>query len=251
MAELQIVYLIVVGGFQLMFVKKIILWIFKKKVKIGRIVATSVLLFYCYLLNFSVASLRVILCMLIANSNKVKNKFDIIGIAGALTLIISPSSVFNIGFCLSYLCTVSILIVTTISFDSELIKQICINASCLIVSIPFVLKISSQISIWSLLFCLIFSHIFVLIYIFYLFNFILLWFWPVILTWTSSIIFYGLKTLADSNTLVTLPSFGALGTTIYLLLISAVFIFAIKHFNVECSKNNVQLNRKEERDIFI
>ena len=64
MINLSIVYLIVIGGFHLSILKKVINFCFKKHFKIALIVNLLLIFFYSYLLSFSISACRVLITMI-------------------------------------------------------------------------------------------------------------------------------------------------------------------------------------------
>ncbi|MDR1991741.1 MAG: ComEC/Rec2 family competence protein [Mycoplasmataceae bacterium] len=181
MIDLSIVYLIVVSGFHISIFKRIIQYIFKSAPKIGNIVNIIIICLYCYLLNFAISVTRVFFMFLISwiFKRKIHNYFDVLGLAGIISLIFSPFSVFNIGFCMSYLCTGAILCVNKLSIENFLLEKILINIAAIIVSLPFVIQMQAKISIWVIFNSFVFSYLFMFVFIYFLLAFWIIWIAPI------------------------------------------------------------------------
>jgi ComEC/Rec2-related protein len=149
MIDLSVVYLIVISGFHLSFLKRLIHKMFGKHHKISYAISAGLIFMYLYFLNFATSALRVFISMVISKilRRKIKSRFDVLGISGLVTLLIEPSSAYSLGFCLSYLCTFVIIIVYEINFQSLLLEKVLVNLTATLVGIPFVLEINGYISL--------------------------------------------------------------------------------------------------------
>jgi competence protein ComEC len=148
MVDLSIVYLIIVSGFHLAIIKKIIHKILEKYPKASYLCSLSIIFFYTYLLNFSVSAFRVFLSTLlvICLKNKHLPQHEILGLAGLISLLFGPSIIFNIGFCLSYLCTAGIIFIVTLNINNVFLEKVLFNLIAILIGIPFVLMINHNIS---------------------------------------------------------------------------------------------------------
>lgn len=178
LVDLSIVYMVVISGFHLTILKYVIKKVFKNKV-ISNTINISFIFFYCFLLKFSLSAMRVLLCLLIKliSKNKV-NKYDILGISGLILIFLNPNASINYGFCLSYLCTCVIYFIFDLKIENVFWEKVLINVSAILISLPFVLMMNKQISIWSLFLALIFTYIFCFIFIYFLFTFWIIWIAP-------------------------------------------------------------------------
>jgi competence protein ComEC len=149
MIDLSIVYLIVISGFHLSFLKRLIYKIFGKHQKISYSISVGMIFMYLYFLNFATSALRVFTSILISTifRQSIKSRFDVLGISGLVTLFIEPSSAYSLGFCLSYLCTFVIIIIYEIDFQSLLLEKVLVNLVATLVGVPFVLEINGYISL--------------------------------------------------------------------------------------------------------
>lgn len=187
--DLSIVYMIVISGFHLTIIKRCIYKLIKNKT-ICNFLNILCLGFYSYLLNFSLSTMRVLLCLIlkIVLKNKL-NKFDILGLSGLILIFLDSSSPLNYGFCLSYLCTCVIYFIFDLNIENAFIERMLINITVTLISLPFVLLMNKQISIWSILFSLIFVHLFCFIFVYFLLTFWIIWIAPLQENLVNSIIY--------------------------------------------------------------
>jgi competence protein ComEC len=180
MIDLSIVYLIVVSGFHISVLKRIVSRCFCKIPLIGLIVNLITITLYCYLLNFAVSVTRVLLMYLITIifGKYLKNRIDILSVSALISLALGPSSMFNIGFCMSYLCTIVILVIFQWEISNPLLEKIVVNIGATLVSLPFVIHMQHQISIWVVLNSFVFSYIFALIFVYFILTFWIIWIAP-------------------------------------------------------------------------
>ena len=179
MINLSIVYLIVIGGFHLSILKKVINFCFKKHFKIALIVNLLLIFFYSYLLSFSISACRVLITMICGLLLKKysNNKYDRISLSGFLSLIIAPSIVKNIGFSLSYICTLGVCFIYSLKIKNHLLNQIVINVVSTLISLPFIYQINHSINVFSILNSLIFTYIFAFVFLIMLMIFWIKWIW--------------------------------------------------------------------------
>ncbi len=175
-ANLSVVYLIVISGFHLMFIKKIFNFLFKKFPKIAFLVNTILFVFYCYPLNFSYSVLRVLLTHLFSIiSKKYSNGiYESTSMSGMLCLICFPSSCFSLSFGLSYICTFAVIYVISLEIKNKILEKILINVCAIIISLPMIMSIDSNISLIAIINSFIFSYFFCFVFVyFFMFGFIL------------------------------------------------------------------------------
>jgi ComEC/Rec2-related protein len=99
-----------IGGFQVSFLKLIISKLIRNK-KVALIINLVVIGFYSYILSFRSGILRVFLCLVLTSIFRkvIRSKYDILSLSAIVTIFIAPTSVFDFGFCLSYLCTFCVM----------------------------------------------------------------------------------------------------------------------------------------------
>ncbi len=180
MANLSIVYLIVISGFHLSLIQNIFLKIFKNNLKTVRVFSSIFILFYSYLLNFSVNTVRVLFSNIIylCLSKRMKTIFDQTSIAGILSILIYPHVVSNYGFCMSYLCSIGIIYVGLWKIENYFLNQLAINLFAFIVSLPYVLSINEKVSLFVIINSFIFSYFICFTFIVILLTFWIKWIYP-------------------------------------------------------------------------
>ncbi len=186
--DLSVVYLFVVSGFHISMLNKLMKKIIKNK-KLFIFISFTLLLFYCYLLNFSVGALRSYFMLLIAwisNSNwnwkskwKKLNNYDILGGSALLVMLWSFQSIYSVGFQLSFLCTLFIILLNELEIHNKLFKGILINLICLIISFPIVISMNNKVNVLAIINGFIFSYVIILIFIWFILTFWIIWIAPV------------------------------------------------------------------------
>lgn len=180
MCNLSIVYLIVISGFHLSLIERICLKIFKKHQVVTKCFTTLFVVFYTYLLNFSVSACRVLLAdifyfVLLAFQ---KSKFDKTCLAGITSLLICPQICANYGFCMSYLCSIGIIYIGSLKIGNFIIEQLTINLFALMISLPFVVSMNNEISLFAIINSFIFCYFIMGIFIILLLTFWIKWIAP-------------------------------------------------------------------------
>lgn len=179
MINLSIVYMIVISGFHLTIFKHLINKLIKNRA-ISNIINLIFIYFYSFLLNFSLSTIRVLLCLMIRIIMKNKwNKYDILGISGLVSIVLNASAPVNYGFCLSYLCTCIIYWIFDLNINNIFIEKILINIFVTLASLPFVILMNKQISLWAIFLSFIFTYFFTSIFIYFLLTFWIIWIAPV------------------------------------------------------------------------
>ncbi|MDR0674784.1 MAG: ComEC/Rec2 family competence protein [Mycoplasmataceae bacterium] len=177
MINLSIVYLIVVSGFHISILKRLVSFALRKWPILANIVNIIIITFYCYLLSFAVSVTRVLLMFLISFifKKRLKNKIDVLAVAGLFSIMWDTTCMFNIGFCMSYLCTTVILLVYRLKISNMLLEKLLINIAATLISLPFIIYMQNQISLWAVFNSFIFSYVFAFIFIYFLLTFWLVW----------------------------------------------------------------------------
>ena len=178
--NLSIIYLIVIGGFHLSILQKIVRRIIKKPKILGEVIAFIVILYYTYLLNFSVSTSRVListLCGYLLFWTKF-NRYNKTACAGILSLLIYPNIIENLDFNLSYLCTFAVIFVFSFNIKNFFLRQIIINVLCTLISLPFVVSINHEISLFAVINSLLFNYLISILFIVMLFTFWVKWIYP-------------------------------------------------------------------------
>lgn len=160
-------HLFVVSGFHIAFLFNLICKIFKRKENIGLFVATFICLFYVFLLDFSVSSLRALLSLFLAQMFKGKlSKYDFLSIPGIFILMINPLNVFNYSFILSFLMTFSVVCVGQIvEKQKKIVQTLVITLFCFIAMIPLQLIMNYKVNFISLISNIILSYLVVIIFV--------------------------------------------------------------------------------------
>lgn len=231
MVNLSIVYLIVISGFHLSLVQIIFKKIFNRHAIIERIVSNTFILLYTYLLSFSISTVRVILSNLVGI---VRIKYRVspytkVSMAGIISLIICPSIIANYGFSMSYLCTIGVIYIYQHKIKNYFLNLLAINSLATFISLPFVLAMNEQISIFAIINSIIFSY-----FICFLFIIVLLIFW---IKWIYPIQYYLVLALTylvncfnDLNILIQLPNWNSMYIAIYIsTLMSSLLIYSKRY----------------------
>ena len=180
MINLSIVYLIVIGGFHLSLLQRIIKKVIIKPKVLGEIIGLIIVFFYTYLLNFSISTSRVLIstiCSYLLFWNKY-NRYNKTACAGIISILIYPNIITNLGFNLSYLCTFGVIYVFSLNIKNFFLRQILINVICTLISLPFIVSINHQISLFAVINSLLFSYLISILFIVMLFTFWIKWIYP-------------------------------------------------------------------------
>ncbi|MDR0985438.1 MAG: ComEC/Rec2 family competence protein [Mycoplasmataceae bacterium] len=232
MIDLSIVYLIVISGLHLSFMKILIFKLIKIKY-LKDIISLSLIFLYSYLLKFSISSTRVLITYVFSLMfrKNFKNYFDIVSLGAIFIVLCGPSCVFNYGFCMSYGCTFAILTINKLPINSELLKQIVISIVATLICLPFVILMNQQISVWAVINSFMFGYIFMLIFVYFLLTFLMFWLAPLHLVVVSSIHF-----IVDSanklNMLINIKNFSNIIQTSFFLIICMTLEFLYYKHNL-------------------
>lgn len=181
MCNLSIVYLIVISGFHLSLVERILIKIFKKHQVTTKVFTTIFVAFYTYLLNFSISACRVLIAdiwFFILYKSK-QQKYAKTCLSGITSLLIYPQVVANYGFCMSYLCAIGIIFIGSWKINNLVIEQIVINLFAFLISLPYVANMNHSISLFAIINSFIFSYFIMGIFIITLLIFWIKWIAPI------------------------------------------------------------------------
>lgn len=161
----SLTYLIAVSGFHIRILLSFFRKIFKKD-----LVGYSIVIFYLYLLNFSVSSYRAFLYYLLRKINKrldfdLSNN-DLLSLIGCVFIIVNPSIMFSFSFIFSFLTT---FVLEIFSLYSK--NKLLLSFYIYLVNVPLVLLTNYKINFSTILFSTILS---LPISFLYLFSFIYL-----------------------------------------------------------------------------
>lgn len=181
MISLSIVYLIVISGFHLMFIRKLVEFIFKKVPKISLAINLIIFFFYSFILNFSMSVFRVFLTMVFSKltSRRCKGEYEFTAMAGVFCLFCFPSVCFSLSYALSYICTFGIIYVASLEIKNFILEKVLMNIVAIILSLPFVLSINKEISLLAVINSFIFSYFFCFVFIYFFFFWYIWILWPI------------------------------------------------------------------------
>jgi len=100
-----------------------------------------------------------------------ENNFDILAISGIFSILLCPSCCLNYGFDMSYLCTFAVTVVYKMKFDNIFTEKILANLLATLMSLPFVIAMNQQISIFCLINSFVFTYLIVGIFVLLLLTF--------------------------------------------------------------------------------
>ena len=179
-SNLSIAYLIVISGFHLNILKRIITKILFKFKIISEIGCLCFILFYTYLLNFSIGASRILISSIFGYLlHKNKNPYTKTACAGIFSMIIYPNVINDIGFNLSYLCALCVIFILSYKIKNYIINQILICFLCSIISLPFISKINDEISLFVMINSLLFSFFINVFFVILLLIFLIKWIYPI------------------------------------------------------------------------
>ena len=178
--NLSISYLIVISGFHLNMLKRVIKKVVYKPKILAEALSICAILFYTYLLNFSTSTSRVLISMIIGDLlPKNKNRYTKTACTGILSLIICPKIIKDIGFNLSYICTFCVIYILSYQIKNFFINQILICFTCTMVSLPFIANINNQMNLFAVINSLLFTYFINISFIILILIFLIKWIYPV------------------------------------------------------------------------
>jgi ComEC/Rec2-related protein len=235
---LSVVYLFSVGGFQISMLKLFIGKIIRNK-KISAITNVLIIGIYSWTLNFSPGIMRVLFYLILSGifTKKLTNRYDILAISGILTIFFNPNCVFNYGWILSYICTYIVLYIYWKNICNKFLEAILINISCIVISLPFIMKMDNTINLNSIFLGIFVSCITIFAFCWFFLTFWIIWF-KLIHELVANITYGCLKGLCFYPS-VNVP-IKSLGETFYvfyyLISYSAILFWDVYNYNYD--KNN-------------
>ena len=117
-------------------------------------IVSSLLIIYLFLTNFLPSVLRAVIMYLLHILNKKYQlhfkTLDLLAIAFILMIIINPFYFFNLSFQLSFIVTAIIILLTSLIKDkSSLIQTVIISTAAVIVTLPIIANINSEVNLLS------------------------------------------------------------------------------------------------------
>lgn len=156
----SLTYLIAVSGFHINLFLKILKKILKKDV-----FCYGGILFYLFLLDFSVSSYRAFLCNLFKKINKKiefdLNNLDIVSLIGVVFMFINPGVIFSFGFIFSFLSSFVLEIFTLYSK-----RKLVLGFYVYLVNIPIILFYYYELNVLTLGLSIIMSYPISFLYVF-------------------------------------------------------------------------------------
>lgn len=151
--EINALHLFVVSGFHILFLHKLICFLFKFLLKDkANYVSFAFLIFYSYLLNFSISTFRAVFCLIFASFDK-KNRFsslDRLAISGLILLLFEPLTVYSLSFIMSYALTMTLILSSKIfKGQNKIVNLLLMSFICFLVMFPIQLSINYKINFFS------------------------------------------------------------------------------------------------------
>lgn len=233
--DLGIVWLICISGFHISLLNKIVNWIFKKKPVVAKYVNISIVSVYSYLLNFSYASLRILLKLSLStpfNMFGIK-QHDRLGFVGMCLCIFNPKCFISYGFLLSFIICVGSYWVKSLNLNNKLLSSLLVSIIAFIITIPFVIDMNHKISLLSFVNAFVFS---------YASSFIFLYFVLFSLMPFMAIVHYGIMVCA--YVLIGNISFGNIYITSNTWPVWSKFIYYAGLFGLEKAVYLIVINNK-------
>lgn len=222
--DLAVVHIIVIGGFHLSALCKIMRMIFKKLPKTGNCFSFLLILFVCYLNSFSIGCLRSLLFFIF--SFFVKKRDPKLDLSVLFILLVVPQEILGFSFQMSFIAVLVIFVVSKNKIQNKIMSELFISLCVTLFLIPFVGIMNEQISLWAILYSWFLTPIFILIYFFSL-MFGWFAFSEVVIYESFNLILYICNSLDFINVFIPLPFFKDYNISFYYLL--AIF-FAIYYF---------------------
>ncbi|MBQ0045409.1 MAG: ComEC/Rec2 family competence protein [Mycoplasma sp.] len=158
--DLGIVWLICVSGFHISLLAKVIKKIFTRAPRIGKYVSIVVISLYSLLLDFSYASIRILLRLCLDWTFRKFNlqRYNRLGAIGLIICLLNPLCFTSYSFLLSFLVCSSSYFVIGLNFNNKIVTSIVINIMAFLVTIPFVIAMNHKISLLTFLNAFIFTY---------------------------------------------------------------------------------------------
>lgn len=171
--EMNVVHLFVISGFHLSLLNKLTNKIFKVikiKDKTGEAISLVVVLFYIYLLNSSISSLRAFLLLLFNYINKYyfKKKYSGLNVLNSVTItmmVIAPWSITSLSFIYTFIATYVVIFMNSFKYKTELRKWTFVCIAAYLSTILISMLSNKHFSIFSLFFGIGLSPVFIVFYV--------------------------------------------------------------------------------------
>lgn len=162
LSELSVSHLVVVSGFHLSIIPMILSKLIKNK-KITIPINLTVMLFLNYLTSFSIGSFRALLFYIFSLCKKTKKHS--LSLSLLVTMLIAPLSSLTISLHMSYLAVFAMQIDNKGKKDNSYFKRTIITSlTCTLFLVPFIGYFAGKISIFFIIYSLIFTPIILLSY---------------------------------------------------------------------------------------
>ena len=163
------VHLFVVSGFHIGLFYLIIEKIFSKAKKYGFVISLIILLFYLYLLDFSLSSVRAFIFIFISRGLKIfyKKKIDnfvSLSITMALIMLIFPRQINSLSFKYVFIASYSLVIASKVQVRSKLSKFIVLNLGVYLSTIFMSISVNEHFAVLGIFNSIILSPIFSFIF---------------------------------------------------------------------------------------
>ncbi|MDE7087959.1 MAG: ComEC/Rec2 family competence protein [Malacoplasma sp.] len=162
LVDLSVVHLIVISGYHINIFCFLILKIFFKFPKTGKILCIVFSFFISYLNGFSPSTIRIFLSLIFYSFNKTKNystDLSIIAIA-----LIAPKVISSFGLCMSFLGARGVKLFAVIKEKNILYNTFFTSFFAIIYIVPYIAMLNNQMSLWGIFFGILFTPIFTIIY---------------------------------------------------------------------------------------
>lgn len=168
--DLGVVWMFCISGFHINLLCRIIKLIFKKIPRVGKYVNITIISFYSFLLNFSYASMRIVLKLSYDWIFKKFNiqKYERLGLIGLTICLMNPVCFQSYSFLLSFVVCTSSYFVIGLKFNNKIITSLLINFCAFLVTIPFVLQMNNKISLLTFVSAFVFSYFSAFIFLYLL-----------------------------------------------------------------------------------
>lgn len=239
--DISAIQLFVISGFHITFLKKTIDKVSSKLIKKKENYFTIlILLFYVYLLKFSISSLRAFLSIVINKFNKYfklnLSTLDINSLIAIIFLIINPKNLFLVGFQLSFIIVIFICILSSLKNNKILMIVIPF-----LISLPIIINMNGRIGIVNFLMNFILTPIVSVIYLLGIITIIIPYFdkflFFIIFGFESVISF-----ISKYNVYLNFPYLNLIGIIIFYIIIYNIILYLYLKNRNKTTFNIVLLN---------
>lgn len=168
--DLGIVWLICISGFHVSLLSRIIKKIFVKVPKVGKYVNICVIGFYSILLNFSYASIRILLKLSFDWTFKRFNiqSYNRLGFIGLTICLLNPVCFSKYGFLLSFIVSTIVYFVMSLELNNKIIISLTMNVLAFLATIPFVIEMNHKISLLTFINAFVFTYFSSFLFLYFL-----------------------------------------------------------------------------------